>query len=128
MADQRLINLKNLIIQASKSDNPEDFTTKIFNLLFDIDEELTGRRPTTINQLEKMNLLEFLNSNEEKFEYYLNDGGFSRLFLKTGKDGELNAIIPMDLSKQKVVEKWREMGAEEVFQYKYEERPDLKIR
>lgn len=128
MADQLLINLKNLILQASKSDNPEGFTTKIFDLLFDIDERLTGRRPTAINELEKMNLLEFLNSNEEKFEYYLNDGGFSRLFLKTERDGELNAIIPMDLSKQKVVEKWREMGAEEVFQYKYEERPDLKIR
>jgi len=128
MADQRLINLKNLIIQAIKSDNPEDFTTGIFDLLFDIDEELTERRPKTINELEKMNLLEFLNSKEGKFEYYLNDGGFSRLFLKIERDGELNAIIPMDLSKRKVVDKWRAMGAEEVFQYKYEERPDLRVK
>lgn len=100
--------------------------------MFNIDEKLSGRRPTTINQLEKLNLIDFLNESkkypDESFQYYINDGGCSRLFLITKPGKELNANMDRGTSKQKIVDKWREMGAEEVFAYKYEDRPELRVR
>jgi CRISPR/Cas system-associated endonuclease/helicase Cas3 len=152
MAEQLLIDLKNTVNEAIASENPEDFVNDIFKILFNIDQEFKKylvklhppKKPapyppkepefnaTKINESEKLELIEFLNDSKKygqgSFQYYIDDGGYSRLFLKNEPGKELNAIMPMDLSKREIVDKWKEMGAEEVFAYRYSELPEMKIR